>query len=132
LEKKDITAESLPDYCKNLTAPDIYKIIDYFIEGNYEEFLAILSETKINIHEILWSLMGALARLQQAYFDSANAVTWYQKKMTEASYKIAPFGFERILSYVNDTCVSYGDSKEILFMKVQRLVFYLRGLLKRL
>jgi len=128
LNKEDLNSLELIDYCRNLTTPDIYKIIDYFIEANYKEFLTQVSETRINIHEILWSLLGAIVRLQQSHINAANAVTWYQKKMAEASYKLAPFRFEKIISYVNDTCVSYGENRELLFLKIQRLIFYLRGL----
>jgi DNA polymerase III delta subunit len=132
LDKKEITQTDLYKFCKNLTAPDLYKVIDYFIEAKYEEFLIALSETRIDIHGVLWGLLGALSSLQRAYFDAPNAVSWYQKKMAEASYKIAPFGFEKILSYVNDTCVAYGENREVLLLKIQRLIFYLRGLSNRL
>lgn len=122
-----LTNEELIHYCGNLTTPDVFKMIDNFTEGNYNEFLNNVRESSINIHEILWALQGTLMRLQQTLFDSAFMVSWYQKKMLEAATKLAPYGFSKIIPYVNSMCLSYGQSREVLLLRLQRLIFHLSG-----
>lgn len=131
LDKK-LTNEELIDYCENLTTPDTYKIIDYFVEGDFITFLDYVRRSHINIHEILWSLLGAVTRLHKAHLEAAFAKTWYQNKMVNAASRIAPYGFERMIIYVNSLCAAYGESREVLIMKLQKLVFYLRGLTTQL
>lgn len=131
LDKK-LTNEELIDYCRNLTTPDTYKIVEYFLEGDHVEFINEVRESRTNIHEILWSLYGALTKLQKSYIDAAFAKTWYQKKLLSQAERIAPCGFENVTLYVNSLCTSYGESREILIMKLQRLVLYVRGLASQL
>ena len=115
------------DYLTNyLGAPETYQIVDMFIAGDYSNFLREVESLKLaNLREVLWSLLGALLRLQKAHL--APAMTWYQKKLAAGADKIAPYGFASIISYVNTLCNSYDDSPSILFLQIQRLIFYLRG-----
>ena len=130
LDKK-LTNEELIDYCRNLTTPDTYKIVEYFLEGDYIEFFSH-AQSQTNIHEILWSLYGALTKLHKAWVDAAFANTWYQKKLVSQAQRIAPYGFERVIIYVNGLCTAYGESREILLLKLQKLAFFLRGLTTQL
>lgn len=127
---KDITQTELVAFCANLSSIDMFKTIDYFIEGNYAEFINQIQETRFNIHEILWSLLGAVTKLQQAYASAGTATTWYQKKMVSAAGVLAPYGFERIIPYINDMCIAYGENKDILVMRLFKLIFYLQGIIK--
>lgn len=130
--EKKLTNEELINYCKNLTTPDTFKIIDYFIEGAYTDFIDFIRESRTNIHEILWSLLGAISRLHKAHKEAALANSWYLRRMTDAASKIAPYGFEKIIVYVNDMCTAYGESREVLLLKLQKLLFYLRGFINQL
>jgi hypothetical protein len=126
----DITIKELNAFCANISSVDMFKTIDYFIGGNYTEFMESVESSQFNIHEVLWALLRAIAKLQQAYASASGAVTWYQKKMVSAAGVLAPYGFERIIPYLNSLCISYGENREILVMRLLKLIFYLRGVIQ--
>lgn len=124
---KDFTEPELVELSRGLYIPDTYKIIDYFIEGEYVSFINHTRASRVNIHEILWSLAGALLKLQSVKIDYMSAKTWYQKKMANAHSRLSPYRFEVIIPYVSDLCNSYGLSKDVILLRIQKLIFYLEG-----
>lgn len=124
---EDIDLADFPNYIEYLGLPDTYKIVDYFIEGDYLEFINHVKKSHTNIHEILWSLLGAVTRLQGFLLNAHKSSSWYQKKMVSAASKLAPAGIDGLIVEISRLAASYGESREVLLLKLQRLIFHIKN-----
>lgn len=122
-----LTHDELIDYCGKLTTPDVFNIVDFFIEGDYLEFLGSIRETGVNMSEVLWALLGTLMKLHQVYLGPRGYVSWYHTKMLNAATRLAPAGLHTIISYVKALSDSYYQSKASVVTGLLKLVYYLKG-----
>lgn len=132
LDKDQLSSITLEHYCNNLTILDGYKVLDYFAQGNYKEFLVSLSKGRIDFIEIINLLLNLILSAQKFYINGSQAFSLYDKKLKSVAERLAPYGLEKIIHYLGNLYGSYGDSRPVMYMKIQRLIYYLSGIIRKL
>lgn len=123
LERKpDITHEELIFYCGNLSNVESFQAVNAFIKGDFNKFMTYINTTTLIPRQLIWAMSTMISK----GVLSAHTNNWYYKNMFLDLNKLTN-NPSKVSTYLYNIAVDFNASQEMIKLKLQRLIFYLKG-----
>jgi hypothetical protein len=128
LDQSYVASLSYADFsllCGTLTISDETAIVNYFVEGNYSEFLSRLHDNPRIVTLVLKNLMYTLLKAQS--ISSSKKPTWYQQKLLTCLGRMELCGVNRVILELQALCGDYLLQSPQIMLRLHKLIRMIKG-----
>lgn len=116
----------IEDLGPELISMDLYKIMDFFMDGRITDFLSTAEASRIKIRDLIISMITVINKMTGALALEGN-LTWYQNRLRTAAQL---YGFGRLnplLRLLNDMYIDHETRQEVQWLKLKRMMMDIGG-----
>lgn len=122
----NLNFEELIFYCGNLTNIETIQAINYFVKGEFDKFMTYLNTSPIAPRNLMWA-MSTIMNKGTFAIDGMYTNAFYYKNIANDLRKFS-MDMKEVAIYIYNIAIDFNLSSAAIVLKLQRLIFYLKGL----
>lgn len=103
---------------------DSFRVINYFLDGNYWKVLELISNPSFEIAEFTWAFAYFLEKMYSVR-GKAGKLPWYDSRLRLSDQSLKVVTLPDVIEYISDVTSNYVNNPSLLRLKFSKLLYSL-------
>jgi len=123
---QSLNFEELIFYSGNLSNIETIQAVNYFVKGEFDKFMTYLNTSPSNPRELMW-IMSTILNKGTFALNGMYTNAFYYKNIANDLRKFS-IDMKKVAIYIYNIAIDFNLSSVAIILKLQHLIFYLKGL----